>query len=68
MLGHLLRMTSGIPGEDHGIVGIGVMSGRGEYEFALGKQSDCFGNSAARLYAPPGAALGLFGCRLCAWK
>jgi CubicO group peptidase (beta-lactamase class C family) len=55
-LGHLLSMTSGIPGEDHGIVGIGVTPGGGEYEFALGKQSDRFGNSAARLYAPPGAA------------
>jgi CubicO group peptidase (beta-lactamase class C family) len=55
-LRHLLSMTSGIPGEDHGIVGIAVTPGGGEYEFALGKQADRFGNSAARLYAPPGTA------------
>lgn len=55
-LRHLLCMTSGIPGEDHGIVGIGVTPGGGEYEFALGKQADRFGSSAARLYALPGAA------------
>jgi CubicO group peptidase (beta-lactamase class C family) len=55
-LRHLLTMTSGIPGEDHGIVGIAVTAGKGEYEFALGKESDRLGNSAARLYAPPGDA------------
>jgi CubicO group peptidase (beta-lactamase class C family) len=55
-LRHLLTMTSGIPGEDHGIVGIAVTAGEGEYEFALGKQLDRFGNSAARLYAAPGEA------------
>jgi CubicO group peptidase (beta-lactamase class C family) len=53
---HLLTMTSGIPGEDHGIVGIAVNPGRGEYEFALGKEADRFGNSTARLYAAPGQA------------
>jgi CubicO group peptidase (beta-lactamase class C family) len=55
-LRHLLSMTSGIPGEDRGIVGIAVTAGGGEYEFALGKEADRFGNSAARLYAPPGTA------------
>jgi CubicO group peptidase (beta-lactamase class C family) len=55
-LRHLLTMTSGIPGEDHGIVGIAVGLGGGEYEFALGRQADRFGDSAARLYAPPGEA------------
>ena len=55
-LRHLLSMTSGIPGEDRGIVGIAVRPGAGEYEFALGREPDRFGNSAARLYAPPGAA------------
>jgi CubicO group peptidase (beta-lactamase class C family) len=55
-LRHLLTMTSGIPGEDHGIVGIAVRPGGGEYEFALGKEPDRFGDSAARLYAPPGEA------------
>lgn len=55
-LRHLLTMTSGIPGEDHGIEGIAVRPGGGEYEFALGKEPDRFGDSAARLYAPPGEA------------
>ena len=55
-LRHLLSMTSGIPGEDHGIIGIEVTPGGGEFEFGLGKQSDRFGNSAARLYAQPGEA------------
>jgi CubicO group peptidase (beta-lactamase class C family) len=55
-LRHLLSMTSGIPGEDRGIVGIAVRPGAGEYEFALGREPDRFGNSAARLYAPPGDA------------
>lgn len=55
-LRHLLSMTSGIPGEDHGIVGIPVKAGGGEYEFALGRDVDRFGDSAAKLYAPPGEA------------
>ncbi len=55
-LRHLLSMTSGIPGEGHGIEGIAVSAGGGEYEFALGKQADRFGSSAARLYATPGEA------------
>ena len=55
-LRHLLSMTSGIPGEDHGIIGIEVTPGGGEFEFGLGKQPDRFGNSAARLYAQPGEA------------
>jgi len=55
-LRHLLSMTSGIPGEDHGIEGIAVSPGGGEYEFALGREADRFGDSVARLYAPPGKA------------
>ena len=55
-LRHLLSMTSGIPGEDHGMQGIAVRPGGGEYEFALGRETDRFGGSAARLYAPPGEA------------
>ena len=55
-LRHLLSMTSGIPGEDHGIEGIAVRPGGGEYEFALGREPDRFGDSAGRLYAPPGEA------------
>ena len=55
-LRHLLSMTSGIPGEDHGIEGIAVRPGGGEYEFALGREADRFGDSVGRLYAPPGDA------------
>jgi CubicO group peptidase (beta-lactamase class C family) len=50
-LKHLLSMTSGIPGEDEGVVGIAVAPGRGEFEFALGQEPNRFGISAARLTA-----------------
>jgi len=53
-LKHLLSMTSGIPGEDKGIVGIAVAPGGGEFEFALGKEPNRFGISAAKLTAEPG--------------
>jgi len=55
-LRHLLSMTSGIPGEDHGIEGFEVSDGGGEYEIALGRQPNRFGESAARLFAAPGEA------------
>jgi len=55
-LRHLLSMTSGIPGEDNGIEGFEVTEGGGEYEIALGRQPNRFGESAARLYAAPGEA------------
>jgi len=55
-LRHLLSMTSGIPGEDHGIEGIQVTPGGGEYEIALGRQADRLGGSAAQLFAAPGEA------------
>jgi CubicO group peptidase (beta-lactamase class C family) len=50
----LLTMTSGIPGEGHGVVGLQVTPGGGEFEIALGRQRDRLGGSAARLYADPG--------------
>jgi CubicO group peptidase (beta-lactamase class C family) len=53
-LKHLLSMTSGIPGEDHGVLGIAVAPGRGEYEFALGREPNRFGISAAKMMADPG--------------
>src|SRR2546421_238946 len=37
-LRHLLSMTSAIPGEDHGLIGLAVSPGGGEYEIALGKE------------------------------
>ena len=55
---HLLSMTSGIPGEGHGIVGIaaGRAAGGGPFEIALGQATDRFGRSAAELFAEPGTA------------
>ena len=53
-LKHLLTMTSGIPGEDTGLIGISVAPGGGEFELALGKQSSRFGASAAQMTAAPG--------------
>jgi CubicO group peptidase (beta-lactamase class C family) len=47
-------MTSGIPGEDEGVVGIAVAPGRGEFEFALGKDPNRFEISAAQMTAEPG--------------
>jgi CubicO group peptidase (beta-lactamase class C family) len=53
-LKHLLSMTSGIPGESQGIVGVAVALGNGEFEFALGKDPNRFGISAAQMTAEPG--------------
>lgn len=53
-LKHLLSMTSGIPGEESGLVGIAVAPGEGEFELALGNVSNRFGVSAAMTVAEPG--------------
>jgi CubicO group peptidase (beta-lactamase class C family) len=53
-LKHLLSMTSGIPGESQGVLGVAVAPGSGEFEFALGKEPNRFGISAARMMAEPG--------------
>jgi len=53
-LRHLLTMTSGIPGESKGLLGIAVAPGGGEYEIALGRQETRFGVSAATLIGEPG--------------
>jgi len=53
-LKHLLSMTSGIPGEAHGVLGVATVPGQGELECALGKQPDRFGYSAALMVADPG--------------
>ena len=55
-LRHLLTMTSGIPGESQGLLGLAVAPGGGEYELALGKQESRYGVSAAKLFAEPGKA------------
>jgi CubicO group peptidase (beta-lactamase class C family) len=53
-LRHVLSMTSGIPGEGQGLVGLGVAPQGGEYELALGKEPNRFGKSAANLFGEPG--------------
>lgn len=53
-LKHVLSMTSGIPGESQGVLGVAVAPGKGEFEFALGKESNRFGISAAKMMAEPG--------------
>jgi CubicO group peptidase (beta-lactamase class C family) len=53
-LRHVLSMTSGIPGEGHGLFGLGIAPGGGEYEIALGKEPNRYGRSAAKLFGEPG--------------
>ena len=54
-LRHLLSMTSGLAGEDHGFIGLSSTSGGGgDFEIALGKAPNRFGKSAAKLTAEPG--------------
>jgi len=53
-LKHVLSMTSGIPGEDHGLIGLSAAPGGGDFEIALGKQPNRFGKSAAKLTGEPG--------------
>jgi CubicO group peptidase (beta-lactamase class C family) len=53
-LRHLLTMTSGIPGEEHGLIGLSAEPGGGDFEIALGKQPNRFGKSAAKLTSEPG--------------
>jgi len=53
-LRHILSMTSGLAGEDHGLIGLSAAPGGGDFEIALGKQPNRFGHSAAKLTAEPG--------------
>jgi CubicO group peptidase (beta-lactamase class C family) len=53
-LRHILSMTSGIAGEDHGLIGLADTPGGGDYEIALGKQPNRFGHTAEKLVAEPG--------------
>jgi CubicO group peptidase (beta-lactamase class C family) len=53
-LRHVLSMTSGLAGEDHGLIGLSAAPGGGDFEIALGKQPNRFGKSAAKLTAEPG--------------
>jgi CubicO group peptidase (beta-lactamase class C family) len=53
-LRNTLTMTSGIPGESRGLIGLAVAPRSGEYELALGKEPNRFGISAAKLTGQPG--------------
>lgn len=53
-LRHVLSMTSGLAGEDHGLIGLSAAPGGGDFEIALGKQPNRFGYSAAKLTGEPG--------------
>lgn len=53
-IGHLLSMTSGIPGEAHGLYGVPTATGTGPFEHALGYCANRYGRSASTLVAAPG--------------
>lgn len=53
-LRHLLTMTSGIPGEGHGLMGLPTATGSGPFEHALGHCPNRYGYWAAQLVAEPG--------------
>jgi CubicO group peptidase (beta-lactamase class C family) len=55
-LRHLLTMTSGIKGEGHGLIGLGVAPGGGDFEIALGREPNRYGVSAATTFADPGVS------------
>jgi CubicO group peptidase (beta-lactamase class C family) len=56
LLRHILFMSSGILGEDHGLSGLSSAPGGGDFEIALGKQADRFGYWASHLTSKPGTA------------
>jgi CubicO group peptidase (beta-lactamase class C family) len=51
---HLLSMTSGIPGEDAGVIGIPTATGVGPFEHSLGFNQNRFGRQAGVLTSEPG--------------
>jgi CubicO group peptidase (beta-lactamase class C family) len=53
-LRHLLTMTSGIPGEGQGLMGLPTATGNGPFEHALGRSPNRYGYWADRLVAEPG--------------
>ena len=53
-IGHLLSMTSGIKGEDHGLFGLPTNPEVGPLEHAFGYCDNRYGRSAATLSAEPG--------------
>jgi CubicO group peptidase (beta-lactamase class C family) len=53
-IGHLLSMTSGIPGESRGVRGIPTTTDTGPFEHALGRYPNRYGRRVDTLSAPPG--------------
>jgi CubicO group peptidase (beta-lactamase class C family) len=51
---HLLTMTSGIPGEEMGVIGIPTATGVGPFEHALGQCPNRYGRWVDKLAAEPG--------------
>lgn len=51
---HLLTMTSGIPGEDAGVIGLPTATEHGPFEHALGRCPNRYGRWADKLLAEPG--------------
>ncbi len=51
---HLLTMTSGIPGEASGIIGIPTATEHGPFEHALGRCPNRYGRCVNELFAEPG--------------
>ena len=51
---HLLTMTSGIPGEKSGVIGIPTSTSCGPFEHALGRYPNRYSRSVAKLSAKPG--------------
>lgn len=57
-IGHLLTMTSGIPGEAMGIYGVPTATGNGSIEHALGQCANRYGRWVDQLVAEPGECWG----------
>jgi CubicO group peptidase (beta-lactamase class C family) len=53
-IGHLLTMTSGILGEQRGIIGLPTATGHGPFEHVLGRSPNRFGRWVDKLVADPG--------------
>lgn len=52
---HLLTMTSGIPGEAAGVMGMPTATDHGPFEYALGRSPNRYGKWVGELAAMPGA-------------
>ncbi|HHW49462.1 MAG TPA: serine hydrolase [Clostridiaceae bacterium] len=55
-IGHLLSMTSGIPGVKHGVIGMPTSTGNGPFEHALGRCPNRYGKWVDKLTAEPGTS------------